>query len=611
MRFLITLVSLICILHSCRFGMELENEEDLSSLVKSNPQQAIGHIDSLLRKQSKKTLPASQQIKLRQLRQESFAILANTDSIFEDALMIQALARRVNDSMAYARALLPLRGTLEESKFKYLEDAYPLAIGIFSRRKLYREQAMLMSVEAAMLNNLGNYEASQRLALEAISLPGIFKRDTLMAFLYQTIANNFFGESAYDRSMDYYRKALKIADELEDSLLRSNIHLDLGILHYNMDTDSARYFYQEALNILPAVTGKLPRIKILYNLAVQDFEADRNADALAGFRYLLDVSRHEGIPTGEAVAYKALGFYHEAKGNPDSAVFFLERSIRLSDSIGQPFLKIQGLIELAKAYRTAGKEEKAFALHLETDEIRDSMFGVDKKNVIHGLEMRFDTERIALENENLRKDLYIRKGWILFLILFSIASVALVWLARQRSRLWKTRANSYAVLMEKYKAERIAAQLSLQQQAPPSEISMSPVISSNKSVTNQIVSNPTYVDLQHLFLVKAVHRNPKLRIEDVAQWLNVSPKHISSVLKDRESLTFTQYVNSHRIRDARRIMEDPETASYKLESIGEMVGIPNRSYFQRLFESIVGVPPGHYRRNILREGLAEDQHSED
>lgn len=596
MRIYIVVFSVFCVFLSCRSRIHPYEDQSLSEKTQSDPLSAVRLIDSLLHNSQRSPLTDERQLQLRQWRQLAFDQLGNADSVFEEALRIQSLARHLDDSLAYARALLPVKGDIEESKFKYLEDAYPLAIGIFLRRQMYRDQLRLMSTEAALLNNMGNFEASQRLATQAISLAGRKEQDTLTASLYQTIANNFMGMNTNDRSFEYFRKALHIATALGDSMLQSNILLDLGILHYDVGTDSARFYYQQAMAILPRDRGKLQRIKILYNLSVEDFQDNRNAAALAGFRYLLDVSRQDAIRTGEAVALKALGFYHEAKGSPDSAVYFLERSIRLADSIGQPFLKIQGMIELAKAYRTAGQEETAFELHLETDNIRDSMFSVDKKNVIHGLEMRFDTERSRLEIKNLQQHLFIRKGWIIFLSLFSLASVALVWLVRQRSSLWKSRYHAYAVLMEKYKAERSAKDAIVQETVVPVDApsrTTQPV-----KRTQKAQANPTYVEIQHLFKAKAVYKDPKLRIEDVAQWLNVSPRQIAAALKEREGVTFNQYVNNHRINAARSIMEDPETASLKLEVVAEMVGIPNRTYFQKVFESIVGVTPGFYRRNI-------------
>jgi AraC-like DNA-binding protein len=150
--------------------------------------------------------------------------------------------------------------------------------------------------------------------------------------------------------------------------------------------------------------------------------------------------------------------------------------------------------------------------------------------------------------------------------------------------------------MEKYKAERSAKDAIVQETAVPVD---APSRTTQPVKRNQKAqANPTYVEIQHLFKSKSVYKDPKLRIEDVAQWLNVSPRQISAALKEREGVTFNQYVNNHRIDAARSIMEDPETASLKLEVIADMVGIPNRTYFQKVFESTVGVTPGFYRRNI-------------
>ena len=606
MRHLIILLFPVFLFSACRTDIRDESLSSLSALADTNPAKALREIDSLLAIASKSERSAKSMLPLRQSRQQAFSQLGQTDSVVEEAQRIQLLARRLDDSLAYARALLPIQSGLDESKIKHLLEAYRLSAGIFARRKMHREQAILQSVQASMLSSFGDFAGSQTLAMESISLPGVYERDTIRAALYQTMSSNFLGMNSYDQAFDYLRQALAIAQALNDSMLQSNILLDLGILHYEFGNDSARTFYQQALALVPTAQGKLHRIRILYNISVTDFEEDRDAEALAGFRYLLDASRNENIPTGEVVAYKALGFFHERKGNPDSAVLYLKRSVALADSIKQPMMKIQALVELEKAYRTAGQAANAAALHVKTDAIRDSMFTVEKTNVIHGLEMRFDTERKALENDNLRQRLLIRQGWVVFLLLLFASSLALIWLLRQRNRLWKERYHSYAVLIDKYRAE-MEAERSTDVSAT-SEISPEPgprpVV--RKTTRAAVSPSPIYTDLQHLFNTKAPYRDPGLSIEEVAQWLNITPRQITSVLREREDVTFCQYVNNFRIREARKIMEDPASESLKLEVIGQRVGIPNRTYFQRVFESIVGVPPGHYRRHIRRDESAND-----
>jgi len=606
MRRLFILVFPVFLFSTCRPGTQDDSESAITTLADTNPEKALREIDRLLVVASKSDRSAKSLLSLRQSRQLAFSKLSQMDSVVEEAQRIQLLARRLDDSLAYARALLLIQSGLDESKIKHLLDDYRLAAGIFARRQMHRDQAILQSVQAAMLNSFGDFVGSQTLAMEAISLPGVYERDTIRAAIYQTMSSNFLGLNSYDLAFDYLRKALTIAQALKDSMLQSNILLDLGILHYEFGNDSARSCYQQALAVVPKTQGKLHRIRILYNISVTDFEEDRDAEALAGFRYLLTASQQENIPTGEVVALKALGFFHERKGNPDSAVLYLKRSIAMADSIKQPMMKIQALVELEKAYRTAGQAANAAALHVKTDAIRDSMFTVDKTNVIHGLEMRFDTERKALENENLRQRLFIRQGWVVFLVLLFVCALALIWLLRQRSRLWKERYHSYAVLIDRYRSEMEAERSADGSSAPESSPVPGPRQTARKKSKAAAQPSPIYLDLQHLFTTKAAYRDPDLSIEDVSKWLNVTPRQISSALREREDVTFTQFVNNFRIREARKIMEDPASESLKLEVIGQRVGIPNRTYFQRVFESIVGVPPGHYRRHIRRDESAKD-----
>jgi len=603
-----SLTIVLIFLASCRQEVDLSNRNMLMARLPKDPAAAIHVLDSLLDQNGTTASSDRRALLLRSIRQESFARLAQMDSVLEEAIRIQQIARRLDDSVAYASSLLPLRGEVDEAKFKYLENSFPLSIGIFSRRERYREQAMLMATHASMLGNLGRFDESQSQAMAAIVLPGSASRDSLRAYLYLTIANNYMGYNTHDKAFQYFRQALHLAGSLRDSVILPGILQDMGILHYTIGTDSASHYYQKALDAIPAEGGNLIRMKIMYNLSVEDFEAKRNKEALAGFRNLLSMSQTKGLLMGQGVAYKALGFFYEANARPDSAVFYLKRAIEMADSIKQPFLKIQSLIELEKAYRTLGDAEMAFRQHKVTDRIKDSMFTIGKESVIHGLEMHFDTERKELENLTLRKNLTIRKGGLTLALVLCLFLLFFLWMQNRRNLLLSERNASYAVLMAWYKAERIAHPQK-PSDTPSTEL---PFESHGRQARKTPVTTPQdpqpdtiYVELQHLFKMKALYKDPKLRIEDLAQMLNVSVRQISNVLKEREDLNYRQYVNRYRILEARRIMEDPANDILKLEAIGEMSGFTSRSHFQKVFESVSGVTPGFYRRNILSETETE------
>lgn len=571
-----------------------ENQHLLSS---DTTFQTLSLIDSLI---NEADASDHKTLEYRQARQQFFVRRGQMDSVLQETYRIQQLARSMDDSLAYARALLPLTGEIDEAQFRYLDVTYPLSIAILSRRKLYQEQATLMSRYAGMLNNLGRYTESQSTALAAIQLPGNQLRDSLRAQIYQTIANNYTGINDYDKARLFFRQASDLAGKVKDSLLLSATFLDMGILQYNIGTDSANFFYDWALKALPQHGDKLLKLKILYNASVQDYEAGKKIQALSGFRNLLNTSKAEGIGMGLGVAYKALGFYHEAYGIPDSAVYYLNKAISVADSIQQPFLKIQSILELENAYRKQGDKDRAFQQHILSDNIEDSMYNIKNETAVQALEMQYSTQIRELENTNLKKNLNLRQSQLGIALLVCVAMLSLWWLERQRSRLMAERNASYAVLMELYKSElkekdAIPNEAIVAQAEPAADV---PALA--EEIPQETISlERAYIELQHLFRIRLLYKNPALRIEDVAAMLNVSARQLSGIIKEREGLNFRQYVNKYRILEARRLLEDAANANLKLEVIGEMSGFSNRSHFQKVFESIVGVAPGYYRQHIL------------
>lgn len=602
LRLLIVSFFSFFLLFSCSTESKRYGKKKVDSLLPEDSVQASFFLDSMAATFEKDVI--DRPLSFLQLRQQFFIREGMTDSALQETLRVLLLARTIDDSLAYAGALLPLNGEVDESMYRYLKDAYPLAIGVYSRRGMQHEEAILKSRYAFLLNNLGRFDESQKVAVSASMLPDIMANDSLRASLYLTIANNYQGTNADDKAVAYFRMAKTIAEKLQDSLLLSGILLDMGIHYYDVRNDSSDYFYQEALHVLPSKGGKLLKLKILYNVSVNDYEAGRQKEALAGFRNLLQISRSDNLAMGEGVALKALGFYHEAYGSPDSAVYYLEKAVELADNIQQPFLKIQSLIELEKAYRKLGDKDRAYKQHLVSDKIRDSMFSVEKEAVIHGLEIQYDTETKTLENISLKKSLTIRQGLLWMSIFICAGLILLGVLLFQRNRFLSERNHSYAVLMEQYKTQRFQEKeenSSITGMAKPTE-SGKPVRKTFLSQQQEEQPVPDlYEDIHQLFSSRQVYKNPTLRIEDVAEQLNVTSRQVSAVLKQRDNVNFRQFVNHYRILEARRLMEDGQHQHLKLEAIGEMVGFNNRTHFQKIFEAVTGVTPGYYRKTFQQD----------
>lgn len=85
----------------------------------------------------------------------------------------------------------------------------------------------------------------------------------------------------------------------------------------------------------------------------------------------------------------------------------------------------------------------------------------------------------------------------------------------------------------------------------------------------------------------------KIKLEDVASVVSLSPAYFSSVFSKEEGMTFIDWVNEYRIGMAKEILRKGD---YTVAETCIMVGISNQRYFSKLFKSKVGVKPMEYRK---------------
>lgn len=84
-----------------------------------------------------------------------------------------------------------------------------------------------------------------------------------------------------------------------------------------------------------------------------------------------------------------------------------------------------------------------------------------------------------------------------------------------------------------------------------------------------------------------------LSLSAVASAIYLNPAYFGRVFKNSQNVSFKQYVLTKRMERAKRlILEGKES----ITTIGEKVGIPNRSYFTQVFKQYTGKLPSEYRK---------------
>lgn len=105
-------------------------------------------------------------------------------------------------------------------------------------------------------------------------------------------------------------------------------------------------------------------------------------------------------------------------------------------------------------------------------------------------------------------------------------------------------------------------------------------------------------EVNHVSVVKKVskyihsHLSEQIRLNDVADYVGLSPNYFSSLFKREMGIAFADYVNEIRIKESQFLLE---TTDYSIVDIAVAVGFNNQNYFTTIFRKHTGTTPKQFR----------------
>lgn len=127
-----------------------------------------------------------------------------------------------------------------------------------------------------------------------------------------------------------------------------------------------------------------------------------------------------------------------------------------------------------------------------------------------------------------------------------------------------------------------------------------------ESNTTEKITNPSTKQVTHenIALVKKIEQYiikekafliPDITIADISQGINEHPKRVSLAINAVAKKNFKSFVNSFRIAESKRLLEDESSANLSVEGIGLEVGFKSKSVFYSAFKKETGVTPSNYK----------------
>jgi two-component system, response regulator YesN len=86
-----------------------------------------------------------------------------------------------------------------------------------------------------------------------------------------------------------------------------------------------------------------------------------------------------------------------------------------------------------------------------------------------------------------------------------------------------------------------------------------------------------------------------LSLDQVADYVYLSPSYFSRLFKKEMGINFIDYLNKVRIEESKKYLNDVKMS---LSDISHMVGFTDQSYYTKVFKKVEGISPGQFRKMI-------------
>ncbi|MEO9483860.1 MAG: helix-turn-helix domain-containing protein [Ekhidna sp.] len=103
-------------------------------------------------------------------------------------------------------------------------------------------------------------------------------------------------------------------------------------------------------------------------------------------------------------------------------------------------------------------------------------------------------------------------------------------------------------------------------------------------------------NLEKLMKEKKPYINPSLKLSELAETMGVNPRHLSQTINTHFKMNFSEYVNQHRIADAKiQLAESVDSGKTILEILYE-TGFNTKSNFNHTFKELTGKTPSEFKK---------------
>lgn len=363
------------------------------------------------------------------------------------------------------------------------------------------------------------------------------------------------------------RKAYYYAKKIDDTLFIKTATINnLALFYFNTNKlDSSRLFFLKALDLSIKTKNQYSVAGVYLNIANLLLEEKKYANAFDTTRLALTIAISNNFMDIQLPAMNLLFKTHEAKGNNDSALYYLKKCLPLQDSL------------------TQRKNNE----NIRNAEIRTALLSKEHENMI----LHKNNKIKSLQIDSQRSWLYILPIGILMILVFTVILFYLFQKQRKSNNALVKR--NLEILESEIQLRSINDKLLLNLNNDFLPEKKSATSSVDLAQKKEIIEN-----LHHALEIKKIFTQNNLSLNSLATELNTNRTYLSQIIREHYHTGFNELVNNYRVSEARRLLADENNLHFTVEHIGNLSGFSSRATFYSVFKQLTGVTPSFFQKSV-------------
>lgn len=506
----------------------------------------------------------------------------NISATIENGEMAEKMAISKSDFFTCSKSRILLAKAFKEQNnrtlfLKYLKlAAESLAIS----KDKYNCGAYFISV-SIMFGDAGFPELATQNALKGLSICESTYDSIPLGFLYANLSG-LFGLNDKAKGLEYLQKSSDIFHKLNYKKGISYISNMLGMFYYGeKEYSKSVEHFKTTLALSAEINDWQTACFASNNIAEVMINLKRFKEADQYLKEAYEYAVKSGDDRALAVYHSTRALYFSGIQNPAKCIEEYQVSLVHSYKLKDANFVTGTLKAIADYYHATGNEKQANIYYNKYISARDSVANLAQINnalEIRDKYMNGEESGVAEKSDSSYRNYFLIIAAVLILALLLIS----IYFINKNAEKRRAKVNAQV------------AEVVLQQVDTIKE-PKTPRLQLNEKLQKEIWDKLIYLmETEHLY------RNADLSLNELAEKLDSNTTYVSKVINDVADSNFTTFINRYRIKEACKLLTDPESAHLSIEGIAYTVGFHSKSAFNGAFKKNTGKTPSEYA--LLKNG---------